>query len=247
MVRAHEHLARLNKSDNTEARDLLTQAVARDPDSAWGYTGLAISHAQDALWGWSDSRVLSIMAAQQNAKRAIGLDDDDAQAHAVIGLVQLFSRSHEEAIRTLEHAIELNPNLANAHASLGLALAFCGETDKAVDQVNQAIRLSPRDPLHVFWFNTLSLAAFVAGRYGEAADWAEKTIEVNDDYAGGYRILAASYGQLGELEKAAAALERLLQLSPGMTLGGTRMQLPFKAEEDMARFLDGLAAAGLKE
>ena len=247
VVRAHAHLARLNKSDNNEARELLTQAIERDPDSAWGYTGLAISHTQDALWGWSESRVQSIMAAQQNAQRAIGIDDGDAQAHAVIGLVRLVSRRHDEAVQTLERAIELNPNLANAHASLGLALAFCGETDAAADEVNQAIRLSPRDPLHVFWFNTLSLAAFVAGRYGEAAEWAEKTIEVNDEYAGGFRILAASYGQLGELEKAAAALERLLQLSPGMTLGGTRMQLPFKAEEDMARFLDGLGAAGLKE
>lgn len=247
VVRAHEHLARLNKSDNAEAHDLLTKAIERDPDSAWGFTGLAISHTQDALWGWSDSRVQSILAAQQNAQRAIGLDDDDAQAHAVIGLIQLVSRSHEKAIETLEMAIELNPNLANAHASLGLALAFCGQTDKAVDEVNQAIRLSPYDHLRVFWFNTLSLAAFVDGRYGEAAEWAEKTIEVNGEYAGGFRILAASYGQLGEAGKAGAALERLLQLSPGMTLRGTKAQLPFKAEEDMARFLDGLSAAGLTE
>ena len=247
VVRAHEHLARLNKSDNAEAHDLLTKAVDRDPDSAWGYTGLAISHTQDALWGWSASRVQSILAAQQNAQRAIGLDDDDAQAHAVIGLIQLVSRNHEKAIETLEMAIELNPNLANAHASLGLALAFSGQTDRAVDEVNQAIRLSPYDHLRVFWFNTLSLAAFVDGRYNAAAEWAEKTIEVNDDYAGGFRILAASYGQLGEAGKAATALERLLQLSPGMTLGGTKAQLPFKAEEDMARFLDGLRAAGLTE
>ncbi len=247
VVRAHAHLARLNKADNSEARELLAKAVARDPDSAWGYTGLAISHTQDALWGWSASRVQSILAAQQNAERAIGLDDGDAQAYAVIGLIQLVSRNHEKAIETLEMAIELNPNLANAHASLGLALAFSGETDKAADEVNQAIRLSPRDPLRVFWFNTLSLAAFVDGRYGDAAAWAEKTIEVNDEYAGGYRILAASYGQLGQGEQAAAALARLLQVSPGMTLGGTRAQLPFKAGQDMARFLDGLRAAGLKE
>ena len=88
---------------------------------------------------------------------------------------------------------------------------------------------------------------FVDGRYGEAAEWAEKTIEVNGEYAGGFRILAASYGQLGEAGKAGAALERLLQLSPGMTLRGTKAQLPFKAEKDMARFLDGLSAAGLTE
>jgi len=247
VVRAHAHLARLNKTDNSEARELLAKAIARDPDSAWVYTGLTISHAQDALWGWSVSRVQSILAAQQNAERAIGLDDGDAQAYAVIGLVRLVSRRHVAAIQTLEHAIELNPHLANAHASLGLAQAFSGETDAAADEVNQAIRLSPRDPLSVFWFNTLSLAAFVAGRYDEAAAWAEKTIAVNDDYAGGYRILAASYGQLAQGDKAAAALARLQHLSPGMTLGGTQAQLPFRDDKDMARFLDGLRAAGLKE
>ena len=247
VVRAHAHLSRLNKGDNDEARGLLDKAVARDPDSAWGYTGLAISHTQDALWGWSDSRVQSIMAAQQNAQRAIALDEGDAQAHAVIGLVRLVSRQHDAAIQTLERAIELNPNLANAHASLGLALAFCGQSDSAVAAVKLAMRLSPRDPLHVFWFNTLSLAAFVAGRYGEAAEWAEKTVQVNAEYAGGYRILAASYGQLGEAGQARDALKRLLQLSPGMTLGATKAQLPFKAEEDMARFLGGLSAAGLTD
>jgi len=247
VVRAHAHLARLNKEDNDEARALLTQAVARDPDSAWGYTGLAISHTQDALWGWSAARVQSIMAAQENAQRAIALDDGDAQAHAVIGLVRLVMRRHDDAIETLERAILLNPNLANAHASLGLALAFCGETARAEDEVEQAIRLSPRDAMRVFWFNTLSLAAFVAGRYEEAAEWAVKTVEVNDSYAGGFRILAASYGQLGEGDKAAGALARLLELSPGMTLAATRLQLPFKSDEDMTRFLDGLTAAGLKD
>ncbi|MBT3626460.1 MAG: tetratricopeptide repeat protein, partial [Rhodospirillaceae bacterium] len=247
VVRAHAHLSRLNKGDNDEARGLLDKAVARDPDSAWGYTGLAISHTQDALWGWSESRVQSIMAAQQNAQRAIALDEGDAQAHAVIGLVRLVSRQHDAAIQTLERAIELNPNLANAHASLGLALAFCGQADAAVAAVKLAMRLSPRDPLHVFWFNTLSLAAFVTGRYAEAAEWAEKTVLVNADYAGGYRILAASYGQLGEADQARDALKRLLQLSPGMTLGATKAQLPFKAEQDMARFLDGLSTAGLTD
>ena len=247
VVRAHAHLSRLNKGDNDEARGLLDKAVARDPDSAWGYTGLAISHTQDALWGWSESRVQSIMAAQQNAQRAIALDEGDAQAHAVIGLVRLVSRQHDAAIQTLERAIELNPNLANAHASLGLALAFCGQADAAVAAVKLAMRLSPRDPLHVFWFNTLSLAAFVTGRYAEAAEWAEKTVLVNADYAGGYRILAASYGQLGAADQARDALKRLLQLSPGMTLGATKAQLPFKAEQDMARFLDGLSTAGLTD
>ena len=89
--------------------------------------------------------------------------------------------------------------------------------------------------------------ARAAGRYAEAAEWAEKTVLVNADYAGGYRILAASYGQLGAADQARDALKRLLQLSPGMTLGATKAQLPFKAEQDMARFLDGLSTAGLTD
>ena len=101
--------------------------------------------------------------------------------------------------------------------------------------------------MSVFWFNTLSLAAFVAGRYEEAAAWAEKTVEVNDSHAGGFRILAASYGRLGESGKAAQALARILELSPGMTLAANRLQLPFKSEDNMARFLDGLTASGLED
>jgi hypothetical protein len=59
-------------------------------------------------------------------------------------------------------------------------------------------------------------------------------------------LLAASYGQLGRIKEAQAALKELLLLMPGMTFDDVRKQVPFKDPTHMERYLDGLRKAGLK-
>ena len=163
-----------------------------------------------------------------------------------MGLVDLISRRYDDAISRLERAIDLNPSLANAHGALGQALALAGEHDAAVTQINKAIRLSPRDPFMVYWFGHLGLAAFAEERYDKACEWGVKAIQQNPRFPGGYRLLAASYGQLGRMEEAQTALKEVLRLLPGMTIEDVRKQVPFKKPGDLERYLDGLRKAGLK-
>jgi Flp pilus assembly protein TadD len=163
-----------------------------------------------------------------------------------MGLVDMFSRRYDNAIRRLERAIDLNPNLANAYGGLGQALALAGEYDMAVTQINKAVHLSPHDPFMVYWFGYLGLAAFAEERYEDACEWGLKVVQENPRFPGGHRLLASSYGQLGRMKEAAIELKELLLLMPGTTSNDVRRQVPFKKPSDMDRYIEGLHKAGLK-
>jgi predicted Zn-dependent protease len=91
------------------------------------------------------------------------------------------------------------------------------------------------------------VAAFGAGRYRDAVEWARKAIQENPQFPGGYRTLAAAHGQLGESAEAQGALEAFLRLMPGHTVDDIKRQAPWKRPADMARYLEGLHKAGLPE
>ena len=247
LMRAGWHHARYTKPDVIEAQRLLHQALDLDPASAQSYCLLAFTHLMQAQFGWSELTDDSIAQASLAAGRAVEFDDRDAWAHTAMGLVDLISRRHDQAIARFEKAIDLNPSLAHAHAALGQAVALAGDHERAEVQIRRAIRLSPRDPFMVYWYAHLGVAAFAAEHYEEAIDWAGKTIQQNPNFPGGPRLLASSLGHLGRLAEARQALDQLLRLMPGMKADDVGGQVPFKHAADMERYLDGLRRAGLAD
>ena len=79
-----------------------------------------------------------------------------------------------------------------------------------------------------------------------AANWAKQSILANPRFPGGYRTLAACYGNLGRPAEAATAIQKLLALQPGLTIEQLRARLPyFEKAKDLERYLYGLETAGL--
>jgi TolB-like protein/cytochrome c-type biogenesis protein CcmH/NrfG len=246
IMRAAFHHSRYSKEDVVEAQRLLRKAIEVDPFNAEGFCLLAFTHLMQVQFGWSESADQSVQEAAKAAESAIAIDDRDAWAHTALGLVDLISRRYDDAIQRLKRAIRLNPSLANAYGALGQALTLAGECTEAVKQINKAIRLSPRDPFLVYWFGHLGLAAFIEERYDIACEWGAKVLQENPSFPGGHRLMAASYGQLGRIEEAQAALKEVLLLMPSMTMDDVRKQVPFKDPNHIERYLDGLRKAGLK-
>jgi TolB-like protein len=247
IMRAHWHLARFTMEDNAEARRLLTEAAQIEPDSALALGDLAMIHTFDAIWNWGISRDQSFAAAAEAARRAVAIDENNAWGHIALGVVEAFSGHHDEAVARLERAVEISPNDPNAHGQLGFALALSGDSDGAVARLEEAVRLSPRDPFLAFWTMSRAVAAFAAERYDETVDWSRRTIEENPRFPGAYRLLTATYGQLGKVEEAKVALGELLRQMPGLTVAATRQQVPWKRPGDADRYLGGLRKAGLPE
>ncbi len=168
-------------------------------------------------------------------------------AHTALAIFELFSNRHDDAVRRLHTARDLDPNLVFAQGYLGVTYAFGGDRDAAMPHFEHAIQMSPRDPLLVIWHIAMGWAELAAEQFHPAVDFAKQAIEDNPEFTDNYSVLAACYGQLGQLDDAHAALEQLLHRMPGLTANDARLTRPFKRASDRQRFLEGLVKAGLPE
>jgi adenylate cyclase len=112
--------------------------------------------------------------ARAEADKAIALNPNDADSHAMRGGTLIFIGEPEEALRSFDMALRLNPGLDIVRFyPIGLAYYFVGRFEDAVRvTAPQAIR-NPGD-----YFNEASLAASYAqlGRMEDAAKAASATL-----------------------------------------------------------------------
>jgi adenylate cyclase len=236
----------MTKENNSEARCFFEKALELDPNYVSALSALAYSHFVDVFFGWSQAPGQSIGKASELVERALRLDESDPWVHCIMSLRHFILREPDKAILHGNKAVELNPSFALAHGYLGAALAYGGVPEAAIAEEFKAIRLSPRDPEIFHFFLAIGTAHFVAGRYEDAVEWAKKVIQERPDVPSGHRLLAASYGQLGQTDSAKAALEGVLRLVPGLSLDLVEKTIFFKVREHSDRFVEGLRKAGLK-
>jgi TolB-like protein/cytochrome c-type biogenesis protein CcmH/NrfG len=240
--RALWHLSRYTKEDAIKAQSWLRRAIELHPDYSTAFSLLAITHIFETIYRWSESPEQSSADALRFAEKSFALDEEDPSALSALGFS--CSLTGQRAIAILERAIHLNPSSALAHWALGAALTPAGRPDEAIPMLHKAIRLSPHDPwMHEFQFN-LGAAHFLAERYQEAVTWGNRSLQLKPDQPGVYRLLAASYGHLGQTEEARRALDVLLRLMPDFSSAHLRFFLPPAIVE---RYLDGLRKAGWEE
>jgi adenylate cyclase len=244
-MRAHWHIRRFTRDDTVEARRLLEEAIAVDPANAMALSDLAFANHFSAVFGWSDDLARSFARSGEAARRAVAIDDGDANAHTALAIFDMFSGRHDEARRRLRRAIELDPNSAFARGYLACSHGFVGDYETALPLCDEAMRLSPRDPLLIIWHVVKGWAALLSERYPEAVGFMVEAAEANPEFPDIYAILAAAHGHLGNAAAGRAALDELQHRMPGLTTADERLSRPFGSAEQRERFLDGLRKAGL--
>ena len=247
VMRANWHAWRLTEEDGAEARKFASQAIELDPGMARPRVVYAMCNVWDVLFARSESPEQLLAEAHDMARRAVELDDRDAEAHTILGMVALFMRRYDDSLRRLETALEINSNLAFGYMWGGGYYALSGESDKARAHLKEALRLSPRDRANYWTFAFFGLADFADERYEEAVEWAQRAIHLYQKFPTAHRLLTASRRQLGQTEKARAALIALLSVAPGTTVAKIRAAVPWKDPAVMERYLDALRKAGLPE
>jgi TolB-like protein len=245
VARALSHFWKLSPADSATAISILRQAVKRHPTYAPAHSMLAFAIFASAYVGWLPAGTERDFAAQL-ALRAAELDQSDPWAHVALGYKEFTGRRTEEAIRHFANALDLNPNFATAMGSTGFALALDGRSDDAIPHFDQALRTSPRDPFNAFFFCGIAIAHYQADRYAEAIKWSRRTHQLRPGYIGGYRMLAASLAQAGQIEEAKAVMNALLQAYPGITIARVRQGVAY-TPGPMEKFIEGLRKAGMPE
>jgi TolB-like protein/Flp pilus assembly protein TadD len=208
-------------ADNLKrAIDYFNQAIAKDPNYALAYAGLADSYVLLPEYsGESDEFNKARLAADS----AIALDNKLAEAHVSRGL--LFSQDYnlKEARQEYERAIELNPNDANAHYFLAFGvLAPLGDFDRAIAEMNRALEL---DPFSLVMNTNLGLCYVFARRYPEAIAQLRKTTELDPGSPEPHVILGLVHEVSEHSQQAISEYQRAYDLDIGSQRPGERATL----------------------
>jgi adenylate cyclase len=233
-------------ADLYEARRFLEHAIAIDPNFARAYARLSWSYlvARNISLDGDYLNPAALDRAYQLASKAVQLDPNLPQAHAQLGHVLHRRREHEAAVAGYERAMALNPNFSDWR--FAEVLIYAGEPARAIEAVERHMRLDPfYAPLAAGW---LGLARYVLKEYAQALSALRECASRAPNLPVGHACLAATYAQLGDLEKASAAAAEVLRVMPNWTIEAVAVPLsPFKRPQDAEHFFDGLRKAGLPE
>jgi TolB-like protein/class 3 adenylate cyclase/Tfp pilus assembly protein PilF len=237
---------KFTQESNSRAQELLRQAIVADPEFAGAHSRLAYSIVLGMVYFDAEPERGPLDEALTLAKRAIELDDQDANSYFTAGRVYLARREYDLAIGALEHALQLNSCLAVSYCGLGDSLAYEGRIDEAIEQFEKAITLSPHDPFRWAFYSYRALAHLFRGDYDEAAMWARNAIRVPNAQYWAKAHLVAALGHLGNEEQAAFALRDLHTIKPDFSIDFARKHLFYlKRADQLETYLDGLRKAGV--
>jgi adenylate cyclase len=244
------------REGHEEASRLLRRAMEIDPKYALAAVHLAICYHMPCQQGWVEARKPADESVRLN-NVALEYGGEDPHVLAIAAYVVAFCEGDlRGAVALIEKALAMNPSSGHALTAAGQLYAFAGETERAIDYLKRAARHNPLGWQPVNY--AMALAHFVAGRYGEAADFAGRVPSgIGSQHAHNIAVLvrlrAASLGLLGRIEEGRQALERLHRISPGMTIALTRtyyeidMNHIFKTPGVVDALCEGLRLAGLSE
>jgi TolB-like protein/Tfp pilus assembly protein PilF len=232
-----------------EALRLFYRAIELDHNFALAHGTAAYCYAMRKTHGWMADRRQETAEAARLARRAVELNKDDAVALTWAGyaLAQVVSEL-DTGVAFIDRALLLNPNLAAAWVASGWLRVWLGQPDVAIEHLARAMRLSPLDPLTNRMRTATAHAHFFADRYDEASSWANLALREWPDHQPALRIAAASNALAGRVEEAQHACKRLQKLDPTLRVFNLSDELgPYARPDYIARYAEGLRAAGLAE
>jgi TolB-like protein/class 3 adenylate cyclase/Tfp pilus assembly protein PilF len=186
------------------------QAIARDPNYALAYAGLAEAYVILPFYT-ATAPSEAFPKAKTAALKALQLNDKLAEAHTGFARVLWYEVDMLGSISEFQRAIALNSNYATAHQWYGRAsLAALGRFDEAIAEGKRAIELDPLSPI----INTdLGYTMFNARRYGEAIAQLRQTLEIDPTFYYAHYTLGMVLQVKGDLPAAIAEYTKAQQLT----------------------------------
>ena len=207
-LRGRELLREDTEASVRQAISLFEKAIELDPRFARAYVGVAECHDWLSNSGCEPYDV-SLSSVKSSLERAIDLDPDLPEAHAVLS-AKFFSVDDMPGMEAeARRALELNPSLPDPHAMLSELAALKGDPAEMVRQSETAYRLDPIRPRFI-WH--VGLTYLYAGREEEALELWKKTAQLTPAFT--YRGMAEYYLIKGDLEKAREFHAKFEKLEP---------------------------------
>jgi tetratricopeptide (TPR) repeat protein len=197
-----------------KAVDYFSQAIAKGPNYAAAYSGLADTYALLGDWQYAVMTPKEALPrAKASAMKAVKLDDSLGEAHASLAFcLDGFDWDFEAADKEFRRSIELSPSYATGHQWYSWHLALLGRNSEAITEMTKAENL---DPLSLIINADLAELFLITHFPDESTEQSRKTIEMDPDFAFGHNQLAQAYLQKHMFPEAIAELEKAIQISGG--------------------------------
>ena len=238
------HYWQYSKESSAEAQRLFGLAIDLDPQFAAAHAFLGYSHFTGSHQAFEEPQS-ALELARAGALRALAIDERDPVAHLVLGRVLAGHGDYLEAVAELRAAVAHNPSFSLAHYTLGSVLFLNGHHAEALRSFETAARLSPIGPL-IWGIQTMHANTLAAlGRYQEAAVLAKAATRHQTATFWVFANWASILGNLGKLEKAHGALNRLLEMRPDFSEAFYDRLFVDIDPAVRVSYFEGLYAAGL--
>ena len=230
--------------DFLEAIKCFEEAIEIDPNFANAYGYLSYCH----IYGWYHKWPGfddTLDRANQLAEKGVALDGTSAIALARLGFIQTFLYRYDQAIANMEKAIALAPHNADVTATFGQVLNYWGDPERGLQMMERAFNIDTIAPAN--WEFQVGLSHLLLRQVDEALARFNRAIERAPKYITTYVYLPWALVELGRLDDASDAIEKLREIAPHFTLKYVARTSPFRIDEDRNRFLDCLRKAGMQE
>jgi tetratricopeptide (TPR) repeat protein len=186
-----------------QAIEYFQQAIAKDPNYAPAYAGLANSYA--LMPGYTLAPAAQYMPkAREAAVRALEIDDGLPEAHVALALIlENYDWDWNTAEKEYRRAIELNPNYATAHQWYAEFLTWQGRFDEALRESESARRL---DPLSLIIATDRGAILHFSRQYDRAIEQFQSVREMDPSFGRAHLVIDA-YIQQGRFTEALADLD----------------------------------------
>jgi len=233
----HQHVSATEHRDGVRA---LERAVEQAPDRAECWAMLSWLYRAEYTHGYNP-RPEPMERSLAAARRAVDLSPSNQLAHAALASAFFFRRELGSFRPAAERALALNSMEGYITAFLGLHFAYSGDWERGCALAERATRLNPNHP-GWYWMAEV----FNAYRLRDSRRGLEFVLKINIPGLWTAQVaLAVIHSQLGEMDQARAALERLLKLRPDFAEIGRQELAKWWLPDMVEQMLGDLRKAGL--
>ena len=229
----------------TSALDQFNHALEIQSDYAAPYAGIASYYAILPFYS-SQSPAEVFPKARAAAEKAVGLDDNLAEAHASLAYIRAYYEwDWAAAEREFQKALDLRPNFADAHFSYSRYLAASGRIAESVAELRRAEELDPRE---LSLKANTALLFYFQGRYDDALKALLEISRTDATLSTARWGIGLAYEQKGMGSEALASLQEAARLSKSLNVRASlaHAQAVFGQRDEARKVLTLLEEASRK-